>query len=163
MKLPSLTTLRRSAAEAPLPAALAGVLFAALVFQLALPAQVDLPDTALRPLKAPQLATISAAPVTVPAPLAQRDIFAPDGAGGETDASGGATLLGVARSARGGAAVLSVGGATQAVPLGGRVGNWRVTGISANAVRLDDGGRTVILRIGQSTQPAATPTEGSVE
>ncbi|MFB0874337.1 MULTISPECIES: hypothetical protein [unclassified Sphingobium] len=159
MKFPRLSTLRRSVEEAPLPAALTALLALTLLFQSLLPTAVDLPDVPMRAMKAPELRTAESLPASVPPALAARDIFAPGGGGGgkaTAAGSGAITLLGVARSRRGGAAVLrGADGAAVAVPLGGRVGPWRVTGIGAASARIDDGSRSLTLRVGDSTAPSA--------
>lgn len=158
MKYPRLTTLRQSAEDAPLPAVLTLLLAVALAFQLLLPVDAQLPDVALRPLSAPNVTPIASTQVTIPPALLARNAFAPVGvaSAGGGQAAASVALLGVARSGRGGAAVLrGSDGTTLAVPLGGRIGPWRVTGIGAGSARIDDGSRSLILRIGETTQAPA--------
>ncbi len=142
-----------------MPAALALLLALALLFQLLTPVTVDLPDMPMRAMKAPDLRTAESLPASIPPVLAARDIFAPSGSsGGKAGApgSGAVSLLGVARSGRGGAAVLrGTDGVAVTVPLGGRVGPWRVTGIGAASARIDDGSRSLTLRVGDTAAPAA--------
>lgn len=151
-----------------MPAALALLLALALMFQLMLPVQVDLPDVAARPMKALDLRPAPTPPASVPPALAARNVFAPGGGGGKnaTGDAGAVTLLGVARSGRTGAAVLrGPDGATMTVPLGGRIGPWRVTGIGIATARIDNGARSMILRVGETaSQPTAVQSpEGNGE
>lgn len=141
-----------------MPAALALLLALALLFQLLTPVTVDLPDVPMRAMNAPDLRTAESLPASIPPVLAARDIFAPGGSGGKAGApgSGAVSLLGVARSGRGGAAVLrGADGVAVTVPLGGRIGPWRVTGIGAASARIDDGSRSLTLRVGDTAAPAA--------
>ncbi|QGP80472.1 hypothetical protein [Sphingobium sp. CAP-1] len=163
MKLPHHTTLLRSVEQEPLPAILTLLLALALLFQLMMPMQIDLPDVAARPMPAPDLRTVEITLASMPLTATARNIFSPAGGAGKamTTESGVVTLLGVARSGRRGAAVLrGADGTAITVPLGGRLGPWRVTGIGIGSARISSSARTITLRIGDATASAA-PTEAS--
>ena len=153
-------SFRQSAEAAPLPAALVATLGLALLFQLLAPVEARLPDVMVGRPQALALRPVALAPVAVPPAIIARSIFAPNGgatAGNQTG-EGAIMLLGVARARGVGVAVLrTADGGAQTLRVGGRSGAWRVTGVGASAVRLNDGTRSRTLRIGQSTGETSAP------
>lgn len=150
-----------------LPAVLAAALLSALFLQLLLRDDVDLPDG--QPVGAGLWRRghdVVLTPVAVPAGVAQRSIFAPNGAGtsaAPADPLGGTIFAGAVRIGRVTYAVVQPPGqAVRNVPPGGVVAGWRLDAIAADGVRLSRGAEHVQTPFG-AARPATAETPPSDE
>ncbi|MBB3980445.1 hypothetical protein GGR44_000076 [Sphingobium fontiphilum] len=155
MKFPRLSTLRRSAEAAPLPAAMSVLLAIALLFQLLMPVDPDLPAVPVGAGKALTLPRQAIATVEIPSAIGARAMFAPGGGGAKSD-SGVPMLIGLARSRGAGVAVLrGSDGVAHMLTIGQSIGRWRLVGLDSASVRLNDGERSLLLRVGEAASTGA--------
>ncbi len=139
-----------------LPAALALVLLAALVLQLALPSQEELPPPAIAGggvrATPPRISGGYAPDILTAAP-----IFAPnrtatasaDGAGAPAGILGGARVAGsVSVGGRAYAVIQYPGGKIARLPVGGRLAGWRLAALSPEGARFARNAERVDLPFG---------------
>lgn len=153
---------------ARLPLALSALLAAAIVMQVVVVDDTELPppgpvgraDASGRAAVNPERATGGAA-------ILARSMFAPAGgpsAGGGAGPLGGMTIAGSIRIGRSTfVMVQGRGDRTSSVPVGGRIGEWRLRAVRANEALLERGEEKVTVPFGAGTPlPAnAAPTESS--
>lgn len=155
MKFPRLSTLRRSAEAAPLPVALSVLLAIALLFQTLMPVDPDVPDVTIASPKPLALPRQIVAAVDIPSGFGARAMFAPDGGGAKSD-GGVPMLIGLARSRGAGVAVLrGSDGVAHSLIVGQSIGRWRLVGVGDASVRLNDGERSLLLRVGEAASTGA--------
>jgi len=149
-QLPS--SLLQSAEQAPLPAALAGLLVAVVVAHLLLPIDAELPEVATPPVTRSALAAVTIAPATIDPVIMASPIFAPSrsGAGGAAAvADGELRLLGTASRRGAVVAIVAIGSETLTLRGGETAGRWRLVAVGRDrAVFEGEGGRR-LLRIGE--------------
>lgn len=166
MKLPFLSAPRPLDlppvdSSAGLPLVLAVLLCASLAFQLLVVDDVDLPPVG--PVSAGGANEIED-PVPPPtgggSAVLARSMFAPSasqpGAGQATNSLGGVMIAGSLRMGRGVfAVVMSPNNRVAKVPIGGRIGDWRLTAIRQNEALLTRGEEQIIVPFGaRGTLPA---------
>lgn len=171
MKLPSRFALPPLDSSARLPLVLASLLALALAFQLLVPGAAEPPPSA--PIAG---ARGAAAPLPPALPaggaglVLARQLFTPPAravaAGGSAappDPLAGYAVSGTVRVGRALRAIVTTpSGRIVDVPLGGRIGAWRLAGLSATDARLVRGGERRIVPFGAGTPASApVPEEGS--
>ncbi|MBV2150032.1 hypothetical protein KRZ98_17455 [Sphingobium sp. AS12] len=152
---------------ARLPLALAALLAAAIVMQLVLVDAVELPPPG--PVGRVGVSGASASDPersTGGAAILARSMFAPSGgpsAGSGAGALGGMTIAGSIRIGRSTFAVVQgPGSRTSRVPVGGRIGDWRLRAVRASEVLLERGEEKIIVPFGAGTPlPANVAATGS--
>lgn len=145
---------------ARLPLVLAALLAAATAMQLVLVDDVELPPSgpvgrggmAEAPAPNPERAIGGTA-------ILARSMFAPSGgpsAGGGGSPLGAMTIAGSIRIGRSSFAVVQgPGSRTSRVPVGGRIGDWRLKAVRANEALLQRGEEEIIVPFGGGTPPPA--------
>lgn len=131
------------------------LLASALLFQMLMPVDPDVPDVSIGPGKALALPRQTVARVDIPSGIGARDMFAPGGGGAKSD-GGVPMLIGLARSRGAGVAVLrGSDGIAHSLAVGQSIGRWRLVGVGNASVRLNDGERSLLLRVGEAASTGA--------
>lgn len=152
-----------------LPAALAALLGAMALAQLAWTDPVELPEAGPIGGGTPALAVADPGSRGVPPALGSRALFSPAATPGSgqaqaaADPLGGAAVLGAVGVGRTRYLVVQQNGAARRVAIGGSVAGWRVIGVSDSAALLARGRERLTRPFGAGTPASGPEAETSEE